>query len=393
MAKNQIATNLNKSPKKNRNRGSGINAILSRHITSIIHDNTLQESYKNEFLNKFRQIYQINLKKLNTCYKRGENVGGIVNDFIQEVWEELHNSLANSIFDAMYDKINTINHNDYALNQIEKIINLICNNYLLNYDYDFYEIIKQIIFNFGIGGKFSVADFKGLKSKIENTAISTVLDSYFNDSGIKEIDESYMKQYLTIPATLPEVFIIESLHKNDTEDNHDGKKLYESLKFVGRNPKYFRVSNRFELSRIIDIFKNSKYRFLHISCHASKNTISLTEEDLSYKDFSELFTGAFTQHRIFFSACELGNQQFMGKLFADHWGKLHSVVAPKTTIQFYHAHSFWLSFYTSTLQYKKGEAMTAKTLLELVSKLMELFPVQMAVAVFNPKIRKIDYPI
>ncbi|WP_049259029.1 hypothetical protein, partial [Eikenella corrodens] len=106
----------------------------------------MQESYKNEFLNKFRQIYQINLKKLNTCYKRGENVGGIVNDFIQEVWEELHNSLANSIFDAMYDKINTINHNDYALNQIEKIINLICNNYLLNYDYDFYEIIKQIIF-------------------------------------------------------------------------------------------------------------------------------------------------------------------------------------------------------------------------------------------------------
>lgn len=74
--------------------------------------------------------------------------------------------------------------------------------------------------------------------------------------------------------TRPEVFIIESLEfEDESEDRFEGKMLSHALRLSGKEPIYFYIRTRRELDEVLDFFEDSSYRYLHLSCHGSANSM------------------------------------------------------------------------------------------------------------------------
>ena len=184
--------------------------------------------------------------------------------------------------------------------------------------------------------------------------------------------------------TIADVFIIESLTKTDeTRHRYEGQRLAELLRLSGKNPKYYYFQSKEELPHLLRLFKLSNYRYLHVSCHASSDTIATTNECLTYAEFARLFKGYLKLRRIFFSACELGNELFTDCLAATNKG-MHSVVAPAEEIDFDHAAAIWAAFYVSIFA-RNADAMSGRDIRLRIETICTLFPVDFHVSTYQPK--------
>lgn len=187
-------------------------------------------------------------------------------------------------------------------------------------------------------------------------------------------------------ATIADVFIIESLGVKDERTNHfEGQRLADLLRLSGKNPKYFYFQSKDEIPLLLDLFELSKYRYLHVSCHASSRVVSTTKENLNYNDFVKIFNNKLNDKRVFFSACELGNKTFNEKLIAQNNNKLKSIVAPSTEIFFDHAAAIWGAFYISAFSRKKN-SMSSIDIEKRVKSLCSLFPVEFYISRYNSKL-------
>lgn len=149
-----------------------------------------------------------------------------------------------------------------------------------------------------------------------------------------------------ISFTYPEVFIIESLNLEDEAANRfEGKVLADILRMCGKEPKYFYFRTKDELVMLSQLFRESDYRFLHVSCHGNAASISTTLDDVSYIEFSNIFENNLRNRRLFVSACELGNELFSTVVFGKNKG-MYSVAGPVDKIAFSEAVGFWGAFYT-----------------------------------------------
>lgn len=183
--------------------------------------------------------------------------------------------------------------------------------------------------------------------------------------------------------TIADVFIIESLTKADeTRHRYEGQRLAELLRLSGKNPKYFYFQSKKELPHLLELFKLSEYRYLHVSCHASSNVVATTNEDLTYAQFAGLLKGYLKLRRVFFSACELGNELFTTCLAGTNKG-MHSVVAPAEEIDFDHAAAIWAAFYVSVFA-RNAEAMSGNDIRQRIETLCTLFPVDFHVSTYQP---------
>lgn len=145
--------------------------------------------------------------------------------------------------------------------------------------------------------------------------------------------------------THPEVYIIESLSLEDEKsERFDGYILYQMLKLQGKNPIYRRIRTGLELNKFAKEFRQSAYRYLHISCHGSFESVELTFTCLSYDTFVSQFDSMLNNRRIFVSACELGNMNLADKLFSKNGG-MYSLIGTNRLISFDTAAIFWSSFY------------------------------------------------
>lgn len=73
-------------------------------------------------------------------------------------------------------------------------------------------------------------------------------------------------------TTKPEVFIIESLQLPDEEiDRFEGNRLADMLVLSDKKCKYFYIRTAIELTKIMEVFDESQYRYLHLSCHGLVN--------------------------------------------------------------------------------------------------------------------------
>src|SRR5450759_2550558 len=87
--------------------------------------------------------------------------------------------------------------------------------------------------------------------------------------------------------TQPETFILESLnHEDEIATRLDGKLLFEVLKLHGKNPRYYYFRTQRELIEFAKIFRESGYRYLHLSCHGSKAIVQYTFGESTFKDFA-----------------------------------------------------------------------------------------------------------
>lgn len=144
--------------------------------------------------------------------------------------------------------------------------------------------------------------------------------------------------------TIPNVFIIESLKFDDErDDTFEGRLLSEILHLGGKKSEYFYIRTRREMEEVMEIFEESDYRYLHLSCHGSQASVSTTLDSIKLKDLSEIIGPYLREKRLFMSACLAANYRIAEHLIPSFG--VYSVVGPKKVVDFHSAAIAWAAFY------------------------------------------------
>ncbi|RSC93096.1 hypothetical protein [Tenacibaculum singaporense] len=84
------------------------------------------------------------------------------------------------------------------------------------------------------------------------------------------------------------VFIIESVTFEDEEENQlelEGEFISQILHLSNIPSKYYFIRTEKELIEVLNIFKKSDYRYLHISSHGEKTSLDLALDDIKFKRY------------------------------------------------------------------------------------------------------------
>jgi len=173
--------------------------------------------------------------------------------------------------------------------------------------------------------------------------------------------------------TFPEVFIIEFLREEDEEMGRlEGLRLADTLRLADKQPKYFYIRNKAELALLAPIFVQSKYRYLHISCHGGPEGFELQDDFVKFDQFGEIFGGALALRRFFVSACSTGERSLVDALHNTSKG-IQSIIAPCVDLYFSHASVIWAALYVSLLELDNG-SIRHQDIVSAMQILVELFP-------------------
>jgi len=153
------------------------------------------------------------------------------------------------------------------------------------------------------------------------------------------------------------------------------------LRLAGKNPKYYYFQSEHELPHLFGLFRQSQYRFLHFSSHATTTEIELNHGAISYETFAKHSAGHLKNRRLFFSACQIGNQEFVDAVSEKNKG-MYSIVGPAQSIDFDHAAAFWSAFYISLFAID-ADSMKHADIENRVRALMKLFPVDFFLAKYS----------
>lgn len=172
---------------------------------------------------------------------------------------------------------------------------------------------------------------------------------------------------------IAEVFIIESLRFEDEEcASYEGKFLSQILKMEGKKPLYYYIRTKAELEAVMELFAESDYRYLHISCHGNPSALSTTLDSISFKTIGKLLNPYLKKRRIFVSACSAVNDDLAAAIIPS--SGCYSIIGPVKDVYFGHAAIVWASFYhlMFELDHKK---MRRKEMLSTLRKLVKTFNV------------------
>ena len=175
-----------------------------------------------------------------------------------------------------------------------------------------------------------------------------------------------------IQKSVPEVFILESLSFDDEQaQRYEGRILSDILRLCGKTPKYFYFRTELELIELVTLFRNSAYRYLHISAHGSAAGINTTLGTITYARFAEIFGGHLKNRRIFLSACSVGNDLLATCMQAANKG-MYSIAAPVEDIEFRHAAAIWSALYVRMFSLDSG-GMKSKEIGRVLTLMCQLF--------------------
>ncbi len=187
-----------------------------------------------------------------------------------------------------------------------------------------------------------------------------------------------------IQDTVAEVFIVESLKLGDEQARRfEGRILNEMLQLAGMNPKYYYFQSEDELRHVPALFRASRCRFLHVSTHATNSTFGTTNGNISYDRFGEIFAGHLSLRRLFVSACEIGNKEFVEAVATRNKG-MHSIVAPTVPVPFDQSAAFWCAFYISCFA-QSSLTMKHDDIRTRLKSLTKLFPLEFFLATYSPR--------
>ena len=177
--------------------------------------------------------------------------------------------------------------------------------------------------------------------------------------------------------TKAETFILESLSEDDELNQRlDGKVLYEVLRLQGKKPVYYYFRTQTELIRFSDIFRQSGYRYLHLSCHGNDSQLLFTFGQTDYDLFASIFEGKLNNRRLFISGCNLGNIEFAKAVFSKSGG-MYSVTAPTRKVFFSQTTAFWPAFYYMMHAWDNS-ARKKQRLEHVLQRLSQIFEIPMA---------------
>jgi hypothetical protein len=136
------------------------------------------------------------------------------------------------------------------------------------------------------------------------------------------------------------VYIVESLR---SEDFADGDVLHQILELSNITAVYEFADTVDDFKRLIQDFKTSQFRYLHLSCHANRLGIEINGEGISNKDLNDLLKGGLLNKRVFMSACKGANRDLGKKLILSCGA--NSLIGTPVDLYFDKAVLFWPSFY------------------------------------------------
>ena len=169
--------------------------------------------------------------------------------------------------------------------------------------------------------------------------------------------------------TRPEVFIIESLRwEDEIEGRHEGRILTDILRLSGKEPIYYYMRTRQELVELMGLFQETRYRYLHLSCHGDKNSIETTLDDIQLEDLGEILNPYLDGRRLFISSCEVVNKDLAEAITGS--GCL-SIAGPTEAVPFSDAAILWASFYKIAFDWK-SKGMDTKDITLILDNLATL---------------------
>jgi len=172
------------------------------------------------------------------------------------------------------------------------------------------------------------------------------------------------------------VFIIESVGADDEEEGRkkEGRILTDILSLSGKDTKYVYIRTAKELRFVLEQFGKSDLRYLHLSCHGSKNALFTTLDTISFEHFGQLARPYLKGRRIFLSTCEATNERLAKQVIPK--SGCYSVIGPAGSIEFGDAAIMWASFYH--LMFKTNpNAMKRKVIKEILPRICTTFGVSM----------------
>ena len=173
------------------------------------------------------------------------------------------------------------------------------------------------------------------------------------------------------PPTLPQVFIIESLHHENEEGRvREGKVLSEILHLAGKESKYYYIRTRSELAWALNLFEKSKYRYLHISCHANDEAMDTTLDEIGFDELGPMLAPYLKGKRLFLSACSMASEN-LARSISLKSGYI-SILGPNEPVDFHDAAIFWASFYHRMFALQQT-TMSTLNLLKTSSMLSTVF--------------------
>jgi hypothetical protein len=171
--------------------------------------------------------------------------------------------------------------------------------------------------------------------------------------------------------SIPGVFIIESLQLDNEKDQlFEGKIIANILNLSKVRNTYYYIRTLKEFKKILGLFRDSKYRYLHISCHGSDGGIALTFDDIKYTALGDILQPYLFDKRLFLSACASVNNESAVAIIPK--GQCYSFIGPVKNIEFRDAAIVWASFYH--LMFKANATkMVRDDLIKNIQKIVNAF--------------------
>jgi len=172
-------------------------------------------------------------------------------------------------------------------------------------------------------------------------------------------------------GSIPGVFIIESLKLQDEEKQlYEGKIISNILDLNQIKNKYYYIRTLIEFKEILVLFQNSRYRYLHISCHGADGAIALTIDRITYSDLGDILKPYLLDKRLFLSACSSVNNKNAVAIIPK--SQCYSLIGPLRDIEFRDATIVWASFYH--LMFKQNaSSMIRENLIKNMQKVVNTF--------------------
>ena len=136
--------------------------------------------------------------------------------------------------------------------------------------------------------------------------------------------------------------------------------------------KYYYIRTKKELIKVLEIFEESEFRYLHISCHGSSSSIETTIDSIPFHEIGEIMRPYLSHKRLFISACSTVNKKLATELFKNK--RFYSIIGPKKDIYISDAAIFWASFYHLILE---DEKMNYENLSKKLRQLAKLYNIPM----------------
>lgn len=164
------------------------------------------------------------------------------------------------------------------------------------------------------------------------------------------------------------IFIIESLRGGDY---FDGENLHEILELSGIKTIYREAESSEDFVNLIDEFKISNYRYLHISCHGDMDGFEINGEDIDNRELLKIFKGKINGRRVFLSSCKGGNRN-IATVVNKCQGQ--SLIGTPVDLHFDKAALFWPSFY-HVIYNAERKKMNTSSISKTLKRCVELFEI------------------